>query len=259
MPIVAEDNLLNEIAAIVGRARRPVAMTGAGISAESGIPTFRGKDGFWKDEDVTRLATLEGFLADPHKVWEWYDWRRSQIRQTRPNPGHFAIAEHERLVAGRGGSFTTITQNIDGLHAMAGSHSVVELHGNIWYSRCLKACTTELTHLPSTPLPEYPPPCPRCGDILRPHVVWFGESLDPLVIEESLRLAGEADVMLVVGTSSQVYPAAGLPYVTKRAGGMVIEINLEPTELTYSADFSLHGRSGEILPDLLSRAREFAE
>jgi len=250
---VTEDELINEVAWVMAEAQRPVALTGAGISAESGIPTFRGKDGFWKDEDVTRLATLDGFLADPRKVWEWYDWRRSQIKETRPNPGHFALAEYEERVTGRGGTFATITQNIDGLHELAGSRSVVELHGNIWYARCLKGCSSELTHLPETPLPEYPPACPRCGDLLRPHVVWFGEQLDPLVIEESFRLAGEADVMFVIGTSSQVYPAAGLPYVTKRAGGKVIEINLEPTELSYAADYSLRGRSGEILPELLRK------
>jgi len=247
-----------KVAELMVKAKRAAVLTGAGVSAESGVPTFRGKHGFWKDEEVMKLATLQGFLSDPKKAWEWYDWRRGQLKEVEPNPGHHALAEWEKTIGERGGSYSLITQNIDGLHEHAGSESILELHGNIWYARCLKGCTTELKHIPETPLPEYPPPCPWCDSILRPHVVWFGEQLDPAVIEESFAVSGAADLMLVVGTSAQVYPAAGLPYVASRAGGKIVEINLEPTELTHAADFALHGRSGEILPELMDKARELS-
>jgi len=234
------------------RARRIAVLTGAGVSAESGIPTFRGAGGFWKDEDeVMKLATLQGFLADPKRVWEWYDMRRQMANSVEPNAGHYALAELERITSERGGVFTLITQNIDGLHERAGSKNIIELHGNIRYARCLKNCSRDLFLLDEPPLREYPPKCPRCDGILRPHVVWFGELLDPLVIESATRASLQAEVMLVVGTSAQIYPAAGLPYSAKNAGALIVEINLERTDLTPSADLSIQGKSGEILPQIV--------
>mgnify|MGYP000421492721 CR=1 FL=1 len=196
--MIAPETIMR-VAELMAKAERAAVLTGAGVSAESGVPTFRGKHGFWKDEDVMKLATLQGFLADPKKVWEWYDWRRGQLAEVEPNPGHHALAQWERMVTGRGASYSLITQNIDGLHELAGSKTILELHGNLWYARCLKGCSAELKHIPDTPLPEYPPPCPWCDSILRPHVVWFGEQLDPTVIEESFNVSGAADLMLVVG------------------------------------------------------------
>jgi len=238
-------------------AHHACVLTGAGVSAESGIPTFRGAGGFWKDEqEVQKLATLQGFLEDPKRVWEWYDMRRTQAKSVEPNPGHYAVAEWERQMLARGGDFAVITQNIDGLHAAAGSQNIIELHGSIWLARCLKGCTKELTRLPDPPLPEYPPKCEKCGGMLRPHIVWFGEQLDPFVISEAARRAEASDLMLVVGTSAQVYPAAGLPYTARMRGATIVEVNLEPTKLTSVAQFAFHGKSGEILPQLLEFARE---
>ena len=243
---------MREIARLMAHAHRPTVLTGAGISAESGIPTYRGAGGFWKNEDeVMRLATLEGFLRDPRAVWEFYDQRRVQASAVKPNPGHEALAQYESRSFTRGRPFALITQNVDGLHLRAGNMKVLELHGSIWHARCMKGCSPELVTRPETPLPEYPPECPRCGAMLRPHIVWFGEQLHPAIIEESYASAEESDLMLVVGTSSTVYPAAGFPYVVKRAGGTVVQINLEPTELSSAADYNIYGKSGEILPELM--------
>ncbi len=251
-----DEKSIANVADVLAKARYIAVLTGAGVSAESGVPTFRGAGGFWKDEEeVMRLATLQGFLADPKRVWEWYDMRRQMAKSVEPNPGHNALAELEFITTQRGAKFTLITQNIDGLHERAGSKSLVELHGNLWYARCLKTCVSELFLLDQTPLPAYPPMCPKCGGMLRPHVVWFGELLDPLVLESAARAAISCDVMLVVGTSAQVYPAASLPYSARQNGATLIEINLEPTELTSSAYLSVKGRSGEILPQVLDRVK----
>lgn len=253
---INEDEL-RRVASLMAEAHHACVLTGAGVSAESGIPTFRGAGGFWKDEqEVRELATLEGFLRDPARVWEWYDMRRAQAKSVEPNPGHHAIARWEQQVNARGGEFALITQNIDDLHAVAGSRNVIELHGNIQYARCLNQCTQELTRLPDSPLPEYPPKCPKCEGILRPHVVWFGEQLDPAVINEAAHRAEAADIMLVVGTSAQVYPAAGLPHAARIRGATIVEINLQPTELTSAAQFAFYGKSGEILPRLVELAKE---
>lgn len=248
---------LRRVGRLMTEARRACVLTGAGVSAESGIPTFRGAGGFWKDEQEVRdLATLEGFLRDPKRVWEWYDMRRSQAKLVQPNPGHYALAEWEQQITTRGGEFALITQNIDGLHRAAGSQNVVELHGNIHLARCVNECSEELIPLPEPPLPEHPPKCPKCGGMLRPHVVWFGEPLNPRIIEQATQAAYSAELMLVVGTSAQVYPAAGLPYAARSHGAVIVEINLEPTELTSAAQFAFHGKSGEILPQLLELAKE---
>ncbi len=243
---------MREVARLLAHAKRPVVLTGAGVSAESGVPTYRGAGGFWKDDDeLMQLATLEGFLRDPKRVWEWYGERRAQVKTCEPNGGHYAIAQYEQRSAARGKPFTLITQNIDGLHARAGSDNILELHGSMWLARCIKACTLEILPLEDVPLKECPPMCARCGALMRPHIVWFGEQLDPSVIAEAYKQAEESDLMLVAGTSSQVYPAAALPYVTKRAGGEVVQINLEPTELSAAADYNIYGKTGEILPELM--------
>ena len=210
-----------------------VALTGAGISAESGIPTFRGKDGLWNRYDPMELATPEAFRRDPRLVWEWYDWRRQLIAKAEPNRGHLILARMERSFK----DFWLITQNVDGLHQRAGSKRVIELHGNIWKVRCLE-CGREYYEY-RTPLEEIPPRCTECGGLLRPGVVWFGESLPTDALEEAYNLSSEADIFLVVGTSAQVYPAAELPLIAKRMGARLIEVNPEETPITPYADISL--------------------
>ena len=217
-------------------------LTGAGISAESGIPTFRGEEGLWKKYRPEELATPTAFSRDPKLVWEWYDWRRGIIGQKEPNPGHKVIARWEETFP----TVSLITQNIDGLHQKSGSKNIWELHGNIWKLRCTEEGT--ITENYETPLKEIPPLCPNCGALLRPHVVWFGESLSPTILQKSLQLSSECDVMFVIGTSAVVQPAASLPFEASEAGAKIVEINLDPTPLSLYADFSIMGKSGEILP-----------
>jgi len=217
-------------------------LTGAGISAESGIPTFRGEEGLWKKYRPEELATPTAFSQDPKLVWEWYDWRRGIIGQKEPNPGHKVIARWEETFP----TVSLITQNIDGLHQKAGSKNIWELHGNIWKLRCTEEGT--ITENYDTPLKEIPPLCPDCGALLRPHVVWFGESLSPTILQKSIQLSSECNVMFVVGTSAVVQPAASLPFEASEAGAKIVEINLDPTPLSLYADFSIRGKSGEILP-----------
>ena len=223
-------------------ANRVAVLTGSGISAESGIPTFRGEEGLWKKYRPEELATPTAFNQDPKLVWEWYDWRRGIIGEKEPNPGHEVIARWEE-------SFPTvslITQNIDGLHQKAGSKNIWELHGNIWKLRCTEEGT--VTENYDTPLKEIPPLCPDCGALLRPHVVWFGEALSSTILQKSIQLSSECDVMFVVGTSAVVQPAASLPFEASEAGAKIVEINLDPTPLSLYVDFSIRGKSGEILP-----------
>ncbi|MGQ9587157.1 MAG: SIR2 family NAD-dependent protein deacylase [Thermoplasmata archaeon] len=232
----------NSILERVRAARRACVLTGAGVSAESGIPTFRGADGIWEKYDFRKLATSEGFRNDPRLVWEWYQLRQMEMMRAQPNPAHKAIADMEDHFE----SFTVLTQNIDGMHRRAGSKSIVELHGNIWRMRCPRDNT--IVEIDS-PVDELPPLC-QCGGILRPDVVWFGEQLPSEAIEKAFQAASESEVMFVVGTSAVVYPAAALPALTKNAEGMVIEVNLEPTDVSMYADASFFGRAGEILPVL---------
>lgn len=228
----------------LGRSRLVVVLTGAGVSAESGVPTFRGADGLWRRYRAEDLATPEAFARDPGLVWEWYDWRRQLIAGCRPNPGHAAVAALERRVA----SFLLITQNVDGLHRAAGSRRVVELHGNLWRVRCpAEGVVAENLAVPLHPLP---PRC-ACGALLRPDVVWFGEALPAEAIRQARVAAESCDVMLVVGTSALVQPAASLPTIAKARGAYVVEVNLEPTALRPLADESHYGKAGEILPSLL--------
>jgi len=210
-----------------------VVLTGAGISAESGIPTFRGKDGLWNKYDPMELATPEAFRKDPTLVWEWYDWRRQLIAKAEPNEGHKTLVAMERNFP----DFWLITQNVDGLHQRAGSEKVIELHGNIWKLRCV-SCGKEDYNC-RTPLPEIPPKCENCGGLLRPGVVWFGESLPMDALQRAYELSEESEVFIVVGTSAQVYPAAELPLIAKRNGAKLIEVNPEKTPVTPYADVSI--------------------
>ena len=219
-------------------------LTGAGISAESGVPTFRGAEGLWKNFRAEELATPQAFARDPKLVWEWYAWRRKLISEVEPNAGHDAIAKLEERVA----DFTLITQNVDGLHDRAGSRNVIKIHGDIWEVRCV-SCNRERRD-ERLEFPETPPLC-ECGGMLRPAVVWFGESLPEGAWEASELAVTTAEVMLVVGTSAVVYPAAGLVPLAKQAGAKVIEVNLEETQFSSMLDCSLRGKSGEILPRLV--------
>jgi len=239
------DERVGEAARLLTAAKHVVVLTGAGISAESGIMTFRGKDGVWEKYDFSKLATLEGFLEDPELVWRWYEDRRGNIADTAPNPAHYALAEMEPMFEG----FDLVTQNIDGLHQAAGSTNVTELHGNIWRTRCMGGeCPIEENR--EVPLKELPPMCP-CGEMRRPDVVWFGESLPPDALESAMSAAARADLAMTIGTSAAVYPAAYVPVAAKRRGAPLIEVNMEPTPLTEMADVALHGKAGEILPGLV--------
>jgi NAD-dependent deacetylase len=230
------------------QAERVVALTGSGISAESGVPTFReAQTGLWARYDPQRLATPEAFDRDPHLVWEWYEWRRNLVSEALPNPGHRALAELERRVP----EFSLITQNVDGLHQRAGSRDVVELHGNILRSRCSRE---GVIVEPEDRDDAVPPRCPRCGALLRPDVVWFGEMLPAGALEAASEAARGCELFLSVGTSSLVYPAAALGYVALESGATLVEINAGETPLSRQADHVLRGRAGELLPELLRRA-----
>ena len=235
--------LAGEVKNRLKAAARATALTGAGISAESGVPTFRGAGGLWKKYRAEELATPEAFRRNPELVWEWYNWRREMMAPTRPNPGHLALAALENTL-----DFTLITQNVDGLHRLAGSRNLLELHGSIWVVRCVK-CGDKAEDR-TVPLP-YPPTCQICGGLLRPNVVWFGESLDSNVLQQSFEAASRSQVMLVVGTSALVQPAASLAWQAKKAGAFVVEINPEATPFTSEADAVFQGPSGEILPLLV--------
>jgi NAD-dependent deacetylase len=233
------------VRALLARARDVVALTGAGCSSESGVPTFRGPGGLWRDFRPEDLATPEAFERDPRLVWEWYDWRRGLIAKASPNPGHAALAALES----RGPGLTLITQNVDGLHSLAGSRNLLEIHGSLWRTRCLSC--GELREDRETRPRTLPPRCP-CGGLLRPDVVWFGESLPADLVHRSLRAIDSCDLMLVIGTSSLVQPAASFADAALDRGVPVVEINLDPTPLSGRATHVLQGRSGEILPRLIS-------
>jgi NAD-dependent protein deacetylase/lipoamidase len=238
------DQALSTAGARLRAAQRLLVLTGAGVSAESGVPTFRGPEGLWRDFRPEDLATPEAFARNPALVWEWYEMRRARIAPLRPNRAHEAIAALERAVP----ELLLATQNVDGLHQRAGSARVVELHGSLWRVRCT-GCGDARDER-TVPLPALPPRC-ACGALLRPNVVWFGETLPPGVLERAFAAAQEADVVLVVGTSSMVYPAAALPQAARAHGAFVVEVNPEETPLTPLAQVSLRGRAAEVVPALL--------
>lgn len=247
-----EDQELKEVAALLKQKPRLAILTGAGISAESGIPTFRGQNGLWKQFRAEDLATPEAFHRNPELVWEWYDWRRTIIAKKEPNPGHLVLArwesEEEFPV------FVLITQNVDGLHRRAGSKNVLELHGNIWQVRCTEEGT--VSDCFESPLPVIPPRCPSCGHLLRPNVVWFGEALPQDILEKAYAASSAAEVMFVIGTSAYVYPAASLPLIAAQAGAIVVEINPDYTPLSSTAGYSFRGKAGEVLTALDAAFRE---
>jgi NAD-dependent deacetylase len=247
---------LDGIADIAAQAQRIAVLTGAGVSAESGIPTFRdAQTGLWEKHDPVMLASIEGFHEDPALVWKWYDERRQTMKQVEPNPGHYALAAWEAAWREMGRGFQLITQNIDDLHGRAGSRDIIELHGNIWYVRALEAGIDEAFLLEECPLPEHPPRDDE-GRILRPHVVWFGEQLDPLKIQAAFDAASACDLCIVAGTSAVVFPAAAVPYEAKRNAATLIEINPNATELTRAATFALAVPSGAALPELWRRVQQ---
>jgi len=219
-------------------------LTGAGISAESGIPTFRGDEGLWKKFKPEDLATPEAFRDTPGIVWEWYHWRRELISKKIPNRGHDALVILEEKTQG----FTLITQNVDGLHVLAGNRNIIELHGTLWKTRCT-GCHRVIEDR-SLKMPLLPT-CDLCNKRLRPHVVWFGEGIDPLDLEGSLKACRECEVFLVIGTSSVVQPAASFAALAKSEGAFIVEVNVEPA-LQIRPDVSLTGKAAEILPLLLS-------
>ncbi len=249
------DERLEAAAALLGEAGRIAVLSGAGMSAESGIPTFRDAlTGLWARFDATELATPQAFERDPALVWGWYEWRRMKVLQSQPNPGHISLAQ----LAVRGVAVTVATQNVDDLHERAGSRAVHHLHGSLHAPRCFE-CGARHSFGPQIPAePEGgrrldPPRCTRCGGLIRPGVVWFGEMLP----EDAWQAATEAilncDVMIIIGTSGLVYPAAGLPGLAANRGKPVIQINPAPTDHDDCARVSLRGKAGELLPALLAR------
>ncbi len=233
---------------ILRRSKSLFVLTGAGISAESGIPTFRGSDGLWKSFSATDLATPEAFEKNPQLVWEWYHWRQEIIKQAKPNPAHYSLAHLEKKFD----EFLLLTQNVDNLHKRAGSQNVLELHGNIFRARCL-SCGTIIDHkIRQEEKADNQPKC-NCGGLLRPDVVWFGEQIPQDIWQQSLEFLSNADVAIVSGTSGIVWPAAAIPEIAKRSGVRTIEINLEPTPISDIVDVSILGKAGEILPQVVSK------
>ncbi len=242
-----EEQNIGEIVELLKNSKRVAALTGAGISAESGIPTFRGKGGLWEGYPVDKVASVEGFEEDPELVWKFYDERRVNMKDKKPNRAHEVLAEMEKYF-----DMWVITQNIDSLHTMAGSKNVIELHGNIWRFKCTVCSYNEMNY--ETPLHEIPPRCPKCGSLLRPDVVWFGETVNE--VEKAFEIAKNSDVFFVIGTSAQVHPAASLPFIAKDYGAKVIEINIESTPVSVIADYILRGKATEVLDSLFLRLQE---
>lgn len=235
---------IQEIKARLAGARAVTVLTGAGISADSGVPTFRGADGLWRNYRAEDLATPEAFARDPRLVWEWYNWRRALIATKTPNAAHHALVELEQRVE----RFWLITQNVDGLHPDAGSRKLSEIHGNIWKVRCTQCWQVHTNRqVPIRILPL----CPACGGLLRPHIVWFGESLDPDDLDRTVAVVGSCEMLLIIGTSGVVYPAASFASLAKQAGAFVAEINLDPTPNSQIVDVTIGGRAAEVVPELL--------
>jgi NAD-dependent deacetylase len=234
-----------ELISLLRGASNLVALTGAGVSQESGLRTFRDAQvGLWAQYRPEDLASPEAFQHDPKLVWDWYAWRREAVKGVRPNPGHYALAKIAQHVP----NFTLITQNVDGLHRMAGNQNVLELHGNIQRVRCTECYTFAETWEDDS---ESVPRCRECGGLLRPDVVWFGEALPRDQLEAAVEAARACQVFFSIGTSGVVQPAASLAFAAHNRGAVVVEINAEPTPLTSKANYALHGKSGDILPRLV--------
>ncbi len=237
---------MQRAAASLSNAQVVLAVTGAGISAESGIPTFRGAGGLWKGFKAEDLATPQAFAASPERVWEWYQWRQGICSQATPNAAHHALVTLEQQCP----DFLLATQNVDGLHPRAGSQSLVELHGCIDKSRCTQCNQVQDVSFESGPIPT----CQECGAMTRPHILWFGETYWPGIIEDAVAHAQRAHVVLVVGTSGRVWPPIAIALKAQECGATLIEINPEESELTSRADIWLRGRASELLPALVSAA-----
>lgn len=251
---VSRDQELAQASAWLDAAASVVVVTGAGISAESGISTFRGgMHALWADFKPEELATPEAFAANPARVTSWYDWRRLKCLEAEPNPGHVALAAIERRLCQSGRTFLLITQNVDGLHQRAGSERVIEIHGSIHRWSC--SSTRRRAAVPHGPFPSYPPIGPWQAP-LRPDVVWFGEALPDEALQIALAVIASSDLFLSIGTSSQVYPVAGFRDLAARAGARTIEINPEPTPASGRFDLSIRGRAGEVLPRIIQSLAE---
>lgn len=244
------DTLIHEAAEILRTSKKLAVLTGAGVSKESGVPTFRdAQDGLWAKYDPQQLATPLAFMDNPKLVWDWYEYRRGMVAQAKPNPGHMVLAALEKYFP----DMTVITQNVDDLHEQAGSIRVIHLHGNIAQSKCFFNCQGDPTLIDVSKIEydEGPPACPHCGKWVRPNVVWFGEILPVDQLDAAKIASVEADVMLVVGTSGMVTPAASLPSYAKQSGAKIIEVNPDYSMITRIADIKLEGESGEVLPRVL--------
>lgn len=247
---------LQVVAAALRRARHVVVFTGAGVSAESGIPTFRDAlSGLWQRFDPGDLATAEAFRRDPALVWGWYEWRRAQVLKARPNPAHQAIAALARQVP----KLTLVTQNVDDLHERAGSPEVIHLHGSLHAPRCF-ACARPFAGLAADPQEPAagrrlePPRCPHCGGRVRPGVVWFGEELPAQALQQAFAAAGECDLLLSVGTSGVVYPAARIPQLALESGALLVHVNPQAAAAEGAREYWLGGAAGLVLPQLLAQA-----
>ncbi len=228
----------------IANAHSVTVLSGAGISADSGVPTFRGAEGLWKNFRPEELASPDAFERDPKLVWEWYNWRRELLSTKKPNAAHGALVELEKIL----NNFWLITQNVDGLHRAAGSNNVTEIHGNIWKVRCTTCGSVTSNH--DVPI-EILPSCQRCQGLLRPHIVWFGESLTQEDLDASFRALRNCDILLIIGTSGMVYPAASFAPIAKEHGAFVIELNLDQTPNSDLVDVSVQGRAKDLVPLLL--------
>jgi len=246
--MIIVSTLINQIK----KAKNLVVLTGAGISSESGIPTFRdAQTGLWEKYDPKELATPIAFRNNPKLVWKWYLWRRKLIQNSKPNKGHKALAEFERKITRQGNSWFLVTQNVDGFHQLAGSKSVLEIHGNIMNQKCSICGAKSIENFNWTPTKEIPN-CNHCSGLIRPDVTWFGEDLPRSAVQLAWEKSSHCDLFFSIGTSSNVQPAASLPLVAKHNNAIIVEINLETTPLTPHVDYFLKGQSGQVLIEIIN-------
>ncbi|HEY4612072.1 MAG TPA: NAD-dependent deacylase [Bacteroidota bacterium] len=243
----------DKLRAALHRAESVCVLTGAGVSAESGVPTFRGDDGLWKKFKPEELANFDAFIGNPALVWEWYSYRKQVMKNVQPNPAHRALVEIEQMVR----EFTLVTQNVDNLHTRAGSKNVLELHGNIERSYCIE-CKSFAENI-ELAADRSAPRCKQCGGLVRPDVVWFGETLPWEVFQRASKAAERCDLFLCIGTSAVVFPAASLPLVARQHGAYLVEINQEYTDLSHRTHETLLGKAGEILPALVHELHHLKE
>jgi len=239
----------NELLSRLKSSKNVGSVCGAGISQESGVPTFRGEEGLWKKYKPEELANFDAFIKNPELVWEWYNYRKKLISEVEPNPGHYALSEMENLFD----NFLIITQNVDNLHRKAGSRNLIEIHGNIMSSKCIK-CNRRYNDLPFHENVISVPKC-KCGGIIRPEVIWFGELIPEDLLRRCYEFLKECQLLFVIGTSGFVYPAASFPLIAKENGAYLVEINSEETNISYMMDEILLGPSGKILPEIVAKIK----